>query len=334
MDFLPDDDQLALVSAAADVLTKELPALRESASSPLALARNCAALGWFGLGVPEADGGVGATLVDEVLLFREIGRHLAPGPLLSTLLGARVALAAGETALAESIMSGARLVSTAERAAAPLIADAGDRWRVFDAPGTDLALVLAPGVARLVSLGDVEPLRCIDESTALAAVELDAADAVASAPVSEPILHLGWVLLAAMLTGITEATRDMSVAYLKDREQFGKPIGTFQSLKHRAADMAVDAEKSWSVTTYAALALHEHDHHAPLYCMSARVVAQRAAMASARANVQHHGAMGTTFEHDAHRFVKRAHVLDHLLGGTDAPLAAILDQPSPLAATR
>src|ERR1700693_4235901 len=101
MDLLPTAEQDEIVSAAAGILTKDSPrtlirALRGEASSvdPAAWARY-ASLGWFSLGLPEEDGGVGYGLVEEMLLFREIGRHLAPGPFLATTLGARVAVRGG-----------------------------------------------------------------------------------------------------------------------------------------------------------------------------------------------------------------------------------------------
>lgn len=332
MDFLPDDDQVALVRSSADVLAKELPSRRDmvaSGWSSRAFLRRCAGLGWFGLGVPEADGGVGATLVEEALLFREIGRAVVPGPLLPTVLGARVALAAGDTTTATAILGGDVVVGFAERAPATA-EDAAERWRVFDASEAELVVVLGPGEARLVRTPELRPQPCMDELTSMAGADVAAADEVAVAPSPEPILHVGYVLVAAMLTGIAEATRDMSVAYLKDRQQFGRPIGSFQALKHQAADMAVEAEMALSLTTYAALGLVEGDRHAPLSCLAARVLTHRAALANARANVQHHGAMGTTFEHDAHFYVKRTHVLAHLMGGVRAPLLSIFEQPSPL----
>jgi alkylation response protein AidB-like acyl-CoA dehydrogenase len=333
VDFLPDDEQLALARSASDLLSKELPPRRDMATegySSRALLRRCAALGWFALGVPEQDGGLGASVVEEALLFREIGRALAPGPFLSTLLGGRVAAAAGDHTTAAGIFTGDVVVGLAERVPASAVSEEGERWRAFDAVDVDLLLVLAPGEARLVRPPAVRPLHGTDELTAIGACDLSAAADVAAAPSPDAVLHDGWVLVSAMLTGIAEATRDMAVAYLKERHQFGRPIGSFQALKHRAADMAVEAEMALSITTYAALSLAEADPNAALSCMSARVLTYRAALANARANIQLHGAMGVTFEHDAHFYMKRTHVLGHQLGGLDVALRAIFDQPSPL----
>ena len=126
------------------------------------------------------------------------------------------------------------------------------------------------------------------------------------------------------------ATRDSAVAYLSIREQFGRPLGSFQALKHRAADMATEVEAALSLTTYAALSLAEGHPGARLYCLSARALAHRAALANARANIQLHGAIGTTFEHDAHFAVKRVHILGEQFEPVKVTLRRLVDEPSPL----
>jgi alkylation response protein AidB-like acyl-CoA dehydrogenase len=191
-------------------------------------------------------------------------------------------------------------------------------------------LVFDAGTARLVERPAVRPLVGIDESTELGSCLLDGAIERAAASNIEAVVDLGLVLLAALCTGIAEASRDTTVAYLKVREQFGRPIGSFQALKHRAADMAVEAEAALSLTTYAALALAEGDPHARLYCLSARSVAHRAALANARATIQLHGAIGTTFDHDAHFSVKRVHVLSEMIEPVKTTLRRLVSEPSPL----
>jgi alkylation response protein AidB-like acyl-CoA dehydrogenase len=352
MDFLPDDEQLALMRTVSDVIAARVPPLRELATATWStrdLLAECASLGWFGLGVDVADGGSGATVVEEALVFRELGRALTPGPLLSTLLGARVAIAAGATDLAGSILNGERLVALAEptgpeplgpeplgpepaapgSTASPVVTTT---HRLFDYRHADLALTISATEARIVCMPHVTDLACIDELTALGACTLSGTDTLAgttTATDAANILKLGWVLAAAFCSGIAEATLAMSVEYLKVREQFGRPIGSFQALKHQAADMAVHAELSRSIATYAALAMAEAHANAPLYALSARVLCHRGALANARTNVQHHGAIGVTFEHDAHLYVKRVHVLGHILGGVDDALDALLREPSP-----
>jgi alkylation response protein AidB-like acyl-CoA dehydrogenase len=329
MDFLPDDEQIALTRSVADLLAKRLPDRRAIAAGSFAvrpLLKEGADLGWLALAVPEADGGVGASLVEEVLVFSELGRAVAPGPFLATLLAARVAVAGGEQALADRLMAGDALAALA----LPTEHEDATACRLLDHAEADVVVIVGPGRAEVRSVPACTAVRSIDELTPLARADLAGTSLLAAAPDPAPILLTGWVLASALLSGIAEATRDMSVAYLKDRHQFGKPIGSFQGLKHQAADSAVEAEAAHALTNYAALAVAEGHDSAPLYCMAARVVSHRAALHNARANVQHHGAMGVTFEHDAHFYVKRTHVLGRILGGVDAAADALIHEPSPL----
>lgn len=326
MDFLPTDEQNAFVSATADFLNKQVPKplaeLAESGTPPNLIAAG-GELGWFGLGVAADDGGIGGSVVDELLLFRELGRSLAPGPLLGTLLAARVAVAAGDAALASALING-------ERAAALALSGSTDApVTVFDHEPADLVLVVGDERAELFAKPDrLDETECIDELTSMARCSL-AGPALASAP-AEPIRDLGWVLLSAQLAGIAEATRDATVSHLLTREQFGVLLGTFQGLKHRAADMAVNAEAAFALTSYAGLALSEDEPHARFYVMSARAFSSQAAVDNSSANIHLHGAMGITFEHDAHFYLKRAHVLNRLLGGPRQPLRELIAEGSPL----
>jgi alkylation response protein AidB-like acyl-CoA dehydrogenase len=327
VDFELDDEQLALVRMVAEFLHKEMPSKRPDATAAQpgrAVLSACAQLGWFSLGVAEADGGAGASIIEEALLFREIGRSLAPGPFLPIVLGARVALAAGESTLARRIMEGEVIVALAQ----PVLG--GDEVRVFDYDIADLLLVMEPTAARLVEKPQLRRLQCIDDLTTLGAGTVVAAPLVADVASPAALFDLGYVLLAAMASGIAEATRDATVAYLKVREQFGRLIGSFQALKHRAADMAVEAEAAWSLTVYAALSLADNDPTARLYCMAARALSHRAAASNSASNIQMHGAIGTTWEHDAHFYVKRLHVLGEQLEPVKATLRRLVSEPSPL----
>jgi len=104
------------------------------------------------------------------------------------------------------------------------------------------------------------------------------------------------------------------------RQQFGRPIGSFQAVKHRCADMAVRAEVARSLTTFAAVALAEGEETAPRHVAAAKVLATDAALANAADNVQNHGGMGFTWEADAHLYLKRAWLLEHALGTRAAHL--------------
>ena len=131
-----------------------------------------------------------------------------------------------------------------------------------------------------------------------------------------------------MLVGIAEAARDQAAAYAVERMQFGKPIGVFQAVKHRCADMAVRCEAGWSQTCYAALALRDGERDAAFQVSVAKHLAGEAAEENAAANVQIHGGYGYTTEYDAHVLVKRAQVLRALAGAPRWHLRRVLDAPA------
>jgi len=135
------------------------------------------------------------------------------------------------------------------------------------------------------------------------------------------------VLVAAMLSGICEATRDQSAAYAKVRVQFGVPIGSFQAVKHRCADEAVRAEAATQIVTLAALAVRDGRPDADLLWAAARSVTADHAMRNAADNIQNLGGIGYTAEHDAHLFLKRAQVLADLLLTPLDVRTAILEAP-------
>jgi alkylation response protein AidB-like acyl-CoA dehydrogenase len=321
MDLLPTPEQDEIVSSVSTLLAAQLPMTRvrelhaDEAGIDESVWAACAAQGWFGLGLAEADGGVGCGLAEEALLFREVGRHLAPGPMLATVLGARVAT--GD--LRARILDGAVRVALVERR--PV-----GRADIYGHVGAELGLVVQADGADLVTLadvGDLTPVECLDPGTRLAV----AADAEA-APVAsthESIQARGAVLAAAMAAGVAEATRDLSVAHACSRVQFGHPIGVNQAVKHACTDMAVRCEAATSQVFLAALSVDAGRTDAGYQASAAKVVATDAAMRNARATIQVHGGMGFTWEHDAHLHLKRAHVLETILGDRRHHLAALME---------
>lgn len=335
MDLLPTPEQLEIVSSASAFLRGLLPpgrlrVLAEAGPAPDPDAwRHAAELGWFGLGLDEPSGGVGYTLVEEVLLHREIGRALAPGPYLATALGARVAARAGEARAAAAILAGSAVVGLAVPAGGARVGEASwGRFLLVDATGAELVVAADPGGAALLEvsvIGAPAPLSCIDPLVTLAAVDLEGALACAWVPaVVEPVWLRGALLAGAALVGIAEATRDASVGYCKAREQFGRPIGAFQAVKHRCADMAVRAEATFALVVLAALAMQANRSGAGTLCHAAKALAAEAALANAADNIQNHGAIGFTAEHHAHLYLKRARVLERVLGSTRGHLDAVL----------
>jgi alkylation response protein AidB-like acyl-CoA dehydrogenase len=350
MDLLPSPEQTEIVDVVAKFLAERFPTslLRERAGEPqscdAATWRECAGLGWFALGLGEELGGVGYGMVEEALVFRELGRSLAPGPFVAATLGARVAALAGNTALAAEIAGGDALVGLAaprtfevsgEPARAVTVGDTvSGSFHVIDGGGASHLLVATPSASALVeaaSAGTPEPVPSIDEGTRIARVTIDRSTAVAAVGGSHAadVWMRGTMLVTAMLAGVAEATRDLAAEFAKNRVQFGRPIGVNQAIKHACADMALRAEAAGAQLVFAALSVDEQLRDAEFQVASARVVATDAAVRNASACVQVHGGMGYTYEHDANLYVKRARVLDRMLGSRPQHLAALLRATPP-----
>jgi alkylation response protein AidB-like acyl-CoA dehydrogenase len=328
MDLLPDEAQQQIVDSAAAFLEKEMPLsrLRHRAAlpSPEEWAK-LAALGWLGLGLSEDEGGLGLSAAEEALLFRELGRRLGPIGILATVIAAHVAARAGETRLRDDLVGGRLRAAWIEPTrGARLGRNARGRFLVLD--GEDAGVLVAAAIegAALIASPALRSLPCTDETTTLAEVTFEGEALVASVGAHERIAGHAAVLAAAMLTGVAEEARDQAARYAAERLQFGKPIGVFQAVKHRCADMAVRCEAAWSQTAYAALAFRDGHSDSDLQIGAAKVLATEAALENAASNVQVHGGYGFTTEFDAHLLVKRAHVLDRIAGGVRAHLTSVL----------
>lgn len=334
MDLMLSGDQEAVRDAIRAVL-------RERADSALlraamdtesgideSLWRTAAELGWLGLAAPESVGGAGYGLAEAMLLFVELGRSLAPGPWLGAVVAVRGLAGTDDTAVAEIIAGTRRVVLVDD----PDDSLGHDRLRgvveqVLDVQLADDALVLGRRAVRRVALAGTgvrcEATHCMDPTRRLGRIVFEDARGSEHAADADDLRRVGAVLSAAEAAGIAERTQEMSVDYAKVREQFGRPIGTFQAIKHRCADMAVRAEVARSAVTYAAVALEEHTADAPLHAHIAKTLATDAAIQNATDNIQNHGGMGYTWESDAHLYLKRARMLEHVFGTRTAHLDAI-----------
>ncbi|MDT5254287.1 MAG: hypothetical protein QOI30_234 [Mycobacterium sp.] len=308
MDFLPDGDQDALVESTRQYIESRIPLSDSITRLDDIRWKEITELGWLGLATEENAGGAGATLLDEVFIFREIGRGLVPGPVLTTLVAARLAAWTGDTAVSANLIGGQARVARALRLP-------GDKKRLLLVDAEDSALSLLVDSDQVAVYSTPQHLDLssgLEDGTSLGYTGL--AELGRASIVSEDRRTVGRlrrvlsILTSAQLAGISGATRDLATQHAKDRTQFGKPIGAFQAIKHKCADMATNALAADNVTFFAALTetvASDSDYHA----LAAAACCRRAAFANARANVQIHGAMGFTVENSAHRFVKRAHTL-------------------------
>jgi len=317
MYLCPEGDELAIAEAAAGFLADAMPIARLHAADCADLSpdlrRQCGAMGWLALAVPESLGGSGLSAVEHALFFREVGRQCGPVSLLAQCLAAN---AAGDAATRTALIEG-------ETAVALLVPD-NDAWRVIGAPGASLGLLVerdraslhplaGAGIAARHALSSTDTLRLLD---ALPPAE----DGFAGSR----IWQLGQLGTAAMLVGLAEAALDMIVDYAKVRETFGRKIGAWQAVRHPCADMAVRAEAARSQLWFAAAAIKEGRSDAQVHLDAAKLAAGRAAHENADANIQLHGGIGVTDEHDAHLLLKQAMVLSRLFGSKRTLLAALL----------
>jgi alkylation response protein AidB-like acyl-CoA dehydrogenase len=338
IDLLPSTEQEQLAESIARFLGDNLPAdrFRSAARKPdQAFWGQLAELGCFGLSGPESLGGAGYGLTEEIMAFREYGRHLATPSVLATVLAARLAAATGQDEMAGKLMEGrARAALAVPLAGASLGADgaASGAFHLIDAADGDLLLAWTDARAALYpagSFGPATPQLSLDRTAPLARAEVSGVQPLLASPANDggrTGLEAA-VLIAAAQVGMIEAVLALAVEHAKTRVQFGHPIGVFQGVKHKCADMAMAQESAWSQTIYAALALSAGAADAEFHALTAKLVASEAAVAAARACIQIHGGMGFTAEVDAHLFLKRAHLLA-LLGLDNRTIKArLIDLP-------
>jgi alkylation response protein AidB-like acyl-CoA dehydrogenase len=292
-----------------------------------------AGLGLFGVAISEDSGGAGGSIEDLCAMVEEAAKALVPGPIATTALatllvtdpGLLSALASGErfagVALEGDVQfdSGSSLVSgtvdfvlgaSNTVRGGVLLLPSGGKWVLVDT-GSD-------GVR-------VEPLRAADFSRPLARVVLTSAPATPIAESRERVEELAATVLAAEAAGITRWCLDTAVEYAKVREQFGKPIGSFQAIKHLCAEMLCRAEQAEVAAADAARAAADSGD-ADQFSIAAALAASIgivAAKANVKDCIQVLGGIGCTWEHDAHLYLRRAHAIGRFLGGAERWLRRI-----------
>jgi alkylation response protein AidB-like acyl-CoA dehydrogenase len=339
VNLLPDAEQIEITTAAGEFLEERMPvsgirANRDADTAvPAALWREGAALGLLTLGLDEEAGGSGRPFDDEVLLFVELGKRLAPGPFLAATLAARVAVGCGDVALGERIGSGASMVALAVLRGDGEVGPAQPfkgTFDVFEPVGASHALVVArsgAGLVDITSLGPLTRVTAADPGIRMASATVQFAEPMHWLPAeNEWIWGRAVVLAAAYLTGLAAAAAGLATEHARTREQFGKPIGVHQAIKHTCVNMEIAAEAAQAQTLFAAIALAGGRTDALLQVLAAATVAGSAAVDNAAAGIQVFGGMGYTFENDMHLYLKRAHVFRHLFAEPADVLAELLTQ--------
>lgn len=311
MNLLPNEEQRQVIEAVSGVLDRQAPFQRLFGGAPGdfdygPLLAESAESGWLALGLPGEAGGVGYSVVEEMLLARELGRNVAPLSLVATALAAHVAWLTGDRDLAAEFAQG--------RGRAGFAAVLGQgRALLVDADHVQYALMLHDGVKLApVDAFQGRPVDCLDPTVTAVELTGSPADAIRREPRLLPRARL---LIAAELAGLAERARDLGIEYAKTREQFGRPIGAFQAIKHRCSEMATRCEAAFAQLCAAASALYEGSPAGAEHAACAYLTADEAAIENARAAIQIHGAIGVTDEHALHVLVKRRHLLAQLGAG-------------------
>jgi alkylation response protein AidB-like acyl-CoA dehydrogenase len=286
-------------------------------------------LGIFGVAVPEDCGGAGGSIEDLCAMVEEAAKALVPGPVATTALATLVVsdpellagLASGERFAGVALEGDVQFDNETSRASGTvglvlgaadggvLLLPSGENWLLVDT-GSDGVLL--------------EPLRATDISRPLARVVLSSAPATPIAESWQRVGELAATVLAAEAAGVTRWSLDTAAAYAKVREQFGRPIGSFQAVKHLCAEMLCRAEQAEVAAADAARAAADSDQ--PQFSLAAAVAASigiAAAKANVKACIQVLGGIGCTWEHDAHLYLRRAHSIGRFLGGAELWLRRI-----------
>jgi alkylation response protein AidB-like acyl-CoA dehydrogenase len=318
VNFEYTDDQQAIKSTAHEFLENRLKPekrreLAEAGKYDDGLWAEMCELGWPGIFIGEEHEGQGLGVLELCILQEELGYALAPSPFFSNAAAGLVIQHAGSDEQKErwlpGIASGEQrgTVAWVKNGAAPLVPDADSASIVVLLDGSSATVVEAASAS-------VENVDTIDSTRRFSRVEpngggesLDAADpSEALAPIA--------TALSAELVGVAQRCMEMAVEYAKERQQFGRPIGAYQGVSHRCAQMMLEVESARSVTLYAGWAADHEPESQDLASSMAKAYASDAGWRVSASSLQVHGGIGFTWEHDLHFFLKRAKADGHLFG--------------------
>ncbi len=322
------DDHRALSDTASDLLTKRdalgaARALLESSDEALPdLWKDLVQLGWLGLHLPEAHGGSGYTLEELVVVVEQLGRVVAPGPFVPTVIASALIAAAGDDELQSArlpgLADGSTIAGVALTGSVTVSGGtaSGQASPVLGGGLADVFVVRAGDDVAIIEAGDgvtVDTPANLDPTRRSSRVTFDGAAATVVPGAASLFVDLARVILSAEAAGVTQACTDMAAAYAREREQFGRPIAMYQAVKHHCANMAVARELTTSAVWDAARAAATGGDQLSYAAAVAATLAGPAADLCANLNTQVHGGIAITWEHDAHLYMRRATTLLTLL---------------------
>lgn len=369
LEFTAEQEELR--SSVRSFLEKECPpavvrTMVETGEAPEKLWGSMVALDWPALAVPEEHGGLGLSFVETAVVVEELGRVVAPGPLVATVTQFAPMVAEVGTpdqcgrflsAVASGALAGTvafadqrrgwtvgRLTASAERS--------HDGWVLS---GTKRAVLVDPAISEVVvvaRVGDgvgvfvvpaadagLAPMRSLDASRPLATATLDRVIVAEDRALGDPgssaaeagvtrALHEATLALALETVGTCDALFQMVLAYVKDRKQFSVPIGSFQAVKHKMSNMFLAIERARSLCYFAVAAIEEDTMDRGTAVSMAKAASDDCQRLVCRESIQSFGGIGFTWEHDSHLFVKRAETNGALFGGSAEHSLAVADAVS------
>jgi alkylation response protein AidB-like acyl-CoA dehydrogenase len=341
----------------------------ESGEPPTALWQSMVALDWPALAVPEEHGGIGLTFVETAVVVEELGRTVAPGPLLATV--SQFAPMVREAGTPEQCKRFLADVASGAITGAIALADHPTRWSVEDVTmtaeraeggwvldGTKLGVMAGHGVDELAVVARVgeglgvfvvpsadvrfNTVNSVDASRPIATVSFERVIVPDDRALGDPgsvettravsrAVDEATAALALETVGACDALFQMVLAYVKDRKQFGVPVGSFQAMKHKMSNMFLAVERARSLCYFAVAAIAEDTRERPAAVAMAKAASDDCQHLVCRESLQSFGGIGFTWEHDGHFFMKRATVDGALLGGASLhslTVAASLEAPT------
>jgi alkylation response protein AidB-like acyl-CoA dehydrogenase len=345
MDFGLSTDQREIQRTARELLAERARPERvrehaESRSFDERLWRELCELGWPGIAISEQYGGQGLGLVELSRLCEELGRTVAPVPMLPSVLASAVIQQAGSPEQRERWLPG---LSSGELIGALGTARDGVAELVVGAPVAQVLVLLSPSGHTPGTPGGREdaPCMCVYARDEVGIEPVDSIDPTRPAALVRVVEGVGdtldgdvaggidraLVAVASELVGVCERALDMTVAYVKERKQFGVPVGAYQAVSHRCAQMLLETEKARSMTAFAAWAADADPRRLGEAAAMAKAASSQAGVEVSASAIQAHGGIGFTWEADVHWLYKRALLDAALLGGAKrqrARLAEIL----------
>jgi alkylation response protein AidB-like acyl-CoA dehydrogenase len=329
MDFGLTDDQRDIQRTARDLLAERSTPARvrqhaEARTTDTALWKELSELGWPGIAISEENGGQGLGTIELSILCEELGRSLAPVPFLASAMAACVIEQAGTAEQRErwlpSIASGETIGALAGAT------DGTAELVVSGAEAGVIVLIEDDGSGRLLTAddADVSPIPAIDPTRSAARVSA-ATDAGEALEHGCPGLGQALVAVSSELVGVSGRALEMTLAYVKDRKQFGVPVGAYQAVSHRCAQMLLDTEKARSLTSLAAWSADADPDGLAVAAAMAKAAASDAGREVTAAAIQMHGGIGFTWEADVHWLYKRAQIDAVLLGGAGRSRARVAE---------